>query len=341
MKYIEIDAEKIEIVNEKVDDFVLLNDWHVLAKSEELEPGSLLSARLMDRDLVLWRGETGALQAWDDRCPHRSVRLSNGKVMHDTLVCAYHGMVYDAEGKCIKIPAHPNYIPPRQACVPTYAVQERYGLVFVCLGEQPNEIAAFPEWGDRTYLKVLSGPHYCQTGGYRAIENFLDVAHFPFLHTGILGDLEVTEIQDYTVRVNQTGVYFDNVRVWQPNPMGTGEGALVTYDYSVFRPLTAYLRKGNPEGECLTILYCVTPVSEEECIGWMWIALNFMDACQAPEAQAFQDSIFAQDLSNLESHNPKKLPLNGRMEFHVPCDHGSLAYRKWLKQLGVTYGILP
>jgi phenylpropionate dioxygenase-like ring-hydroxylating dioxygenase large terminal subunit len=324
-----------------IEDCVVFNDWHAIALVEALPPGSLQQVRLLDKDLVIWRGIDTSIQVWEDRCPHRSVRLSGGKVVDNTLVCPYHGMVYNAAGACIKVPAHPDYVPPRQACVKQYPVQEQYGLVFVCLGSSPNAIAPFPEWDDPSYLKVMSGPHFCRTGGYRAIENFLDVAHFAHVHTDILGDPNCPEVDKYAVVTDDRGVHLHDIRVWQPDPMSTGKGAFVTYDYSAFRPLTAYLRKGNPDHECLTILYCVAPVSEETCIGWMWMAVNFMDASQTEAAIAFQDKVFAQDLANLESHNPKCLPLNPSAEFHVPCDRGSLAYRQWLKQLGVAYGVIP
>lgn len=324
----------------EVFDHVIFNDWHAIATSKSMSPGALKSVRLLDQDLVLWCGENETVQAWDDRCPHRSVKLSGGRVVENTLICPYHGMVYNTAGQCIKVPAHPHYIPPKQACVRQYAVQLKYGLIWVCLGDQPNQVAIFPEWEDPSYLKVLSGPHRCQTGGYRAIENFLDVAHFAHVHTDILGDLTMPEVSDYAVTTDDRGVHLSNIRVWQPDPMGTGQGSFVQYDYSVLRPLTAYFRKGNPGGECLTIIYFVTPVSEVECIGWMWIAVNFMDASQEQAAIAFQDQVFAQDLANLEAHNPKCLPLDLSLEFHVPGDRGSLAYRKWLKQLGVTYGVI-
>lgn len=318
----------------------IYDDWHPIALVESLQLGGLQQIRLLGQDLVLWRSESGSIQVWEDRCPHRSVRLSGGKVVDNTIVCPYHGMVYNRAGQCIKVPAHPDYVPPKQACVRSYPVQEQYGLVFVCLGDAPKAIAPFPEWSDPSYFKVLTGPHFCRTGGYRAIENFLDAAHFAHIHTDILGDLSFPEVSDYAVTTDDRGVHFADIQVWQPDPMGKGQGSFVTYQYSALRPLTAYLRKGNPAGECLTILFCVTPVSEEECICWTWMAVNFMDASQKEEAIAFQDRIFLQDLANLESHNPKRLPLNSSMEFHVPCDRGSLAYRKWLKQLGVTYGVI-
>lgn len=328
------------ITNGKVRDRVIVNDWHVIAAVDSLQPGTLQPIRVLDHDLVLWCGQDRHLHVWEDRCPHRSVRLSSGKVVDNMVICPYHGMVYDATGRCIKVPAHPDYVPPKQACVRQYPVQQQYGLVFVCLGEHPTAIAPFPEWADDHYVKALCGPYFCRTGGYRAIENFLDVAHFAHVHTGILGDLNSPEVDDYQVVTDDRGVHLQNIRIWQPDPMNTGQESFVTYHYSVLRPLTAYFRKTNPNGEGLSILYWVTPVSEEECIGWMWTALNFIDDSQKGEAIAFQDKVFAQDLVNLENHNPKKLPLDPGAEFHVPCDRGTLAYRKWLKQFGVTYGVI-
>lgn len=325
---------------EKRNDPVLLNDWYAVTRTQDLQPESLMKFRLLDVDLVIWRGDDGQVQVWEDRCPHRSVRLSAGQVVGNTLVCSYHGMSYNSAGQCIKVPAHPGYIPPKQACAHTFQVKERYGLIYVCLGEPQQDIVVFPEWDEPAYRCYLTGPYFIRSNGYRAIENFLDVAHFPFLHEGILGDRDRPEIEDYPVVINDDGVFASNIRVWQPDPYGTGQGDYVIYDYWAFRPLTAYLRKYSPTGECLALLYNVTPVSEEECVGWMLGSLNYAHDISDQAIRAFQDEIVFQDLDNLESHTPKKLPLDSQVEFHVPSDRSSLMYRKWLKQLGITYGIL-
>jgi phenylpropionate dioxygenase-like ring-hydroxylating dioxygenase large terminal subunit len=324
-------------MNGKLKDPVLYNDWHALAKAEDLKPGTVVAARLLDVELVLWRGEDTQVLAWDDRCPHRSVRLSSGRVSDNTLICPYHGLVFDREGHCVQVPAHPEYVPPKQACVQTYQVQERYGLIFISLGKPGQEIAPFWEWEDANYLKFLSGPHYCRSSGYRAIENFVDLAHLPFLHPGILGAPGMTSVQDYQVAIDKQGIRLSSIQIWQPDPVGLGQTTIADYTYWIFRPLTAYLQKETPDGQRLTILYCVTPVGEEEFLGWMWVATNFGDASSIDAMRSFQDSIVKQDLVNLERHNPKRLPLNLPAEFHLPCDRGSLAYRKWLKNLQVEF----
>ncbi|MDG2615796.1 aromatic ring-hydroxylating dioxygenase subunit alpha [Thermoleptolyngbya sichuanensis XZ-Cy5] len=321
-------------------DPVIWNDWYVVARSVDLPIGAVGRSRLLDTGIVLWRSADGAVQAWRDRCPHRSVQLSKGRVAGDRLVCPYHGLAFDPTGRCVLVPAHPGYTPPPQSHAETYAVQERYGLVYVCLGVPGQEIVDFPEWHEPGYRGLIAGPYTIHTSGPRAIENFLDVTHLPILHADILGSPQRPEIADYEVQVTPTGIEARNLRIWQPDPYGTGSGSEVVYDYRVERPLTAHLRKPNPSGANLALLYHVTPVSETECVGWMAMALNFGQEIPDAELIAFQDRIVQQDLDNLESHNPPQLPLNPAVEFHLPGDRMSLAYRKWLRQLGVQYGVM-
>ncbi|WP_233455547.1 MULTISPECIES: Rieske 2Fe-2S domain-containing protein [Nostocales] len=129
-------------------DLILINDWYVVAKIEDCKPGSITTASLLGVKLVLWRSheQNSPIQVWQDHCPHRGVALSMGEIANNTLVCAYHGWRYNQAGKCVQIPAHPDMIPPASAIAKTYHCQERYGLVWVCLGSPVNDIPSFPEW---------------------------------------------------------------------------------------------------------------------------------------------------------------------------------------------------
>jgi phenylpropionate dioxygenase-like ring-hydroxylating dioxygenase large terminal subunit len=267
-----------QILDFMVHDSTLLNDWHPVMLSQDIQAGTVKPTRLLGEDLVLWRHNDQIL-AWQDWCPHRGARLSLGWVEENTLVCPYHGLAYNSQGQCIHIPAHPDLQPPTRACVRTYQTQERYGLVWVSLGNPTQDIPSFPEWDEPSYRPVFCGPYHFNTSGCRAIENFLDVAHFPFVHGDLLGDREAllprtdrthSIIDNYEVEVEADGITLRDVRVWQPNPDGTGQGGSIAYNYRVLRPLTAYFSK-NTEGRCLTIFLTVTPVEEEECIagcGW-------------------------------------------------------------------------
>ena len=108
-----------------IQDDVLINDWHVIARTEDVPDGEFLAARLLDEDIVLWR-TNGEIFAWQDLCIHRGTRLSLGKVEDEMLKCPYHGWSYNQEGRCVKIPAHPDHAPPTKARVKRYQAREKY-----------------------------------------------------------------------------------------------------------------------------------------------------------------------------------------------------------------------
>ena len=102
--------------------------------------------------LALWRGEAKAdgslppVNVWDDRCPHRGMRLSHGFVKGETLCCIYHGWGYQSgDGQCVHIPAHPDLTPPKTIQAKTYASESRYGIVWTNLAENPQ--TSVPEAG--------------------------------------------------------------------------------------------------------------------------------------------------------------------------------------------------
>ena len=206
----------------------------------------------------------GRLLAWQDLCVHRGTRLSLGRVADDQLHCPYHGWVYGPDGGCTHIPAHPGQKPPTKARVKTYQARERYGLIWVSLGEPPHDIPPFPQWEDDSYRKILCGPYDFAAAGTRAIENFLDVAHFPFVHEGFLGDPQFPEIGDYEARIGPEGVVAEDISVYQPNPDGSGQGARVTYTYRVLRPLTAHFIKSSA-GPSFAAYFTICPVAELAC----------------------------------------------------------------------------
>lgn len=319
-----------------INDPVLTNDWHPVATVQQLAETGMVGTRLLGEDLVIWRAD-GEIRAWQDLCIHRGTRLSLGKIRGDTLACPYHGWVYNSAGSCIHIPAHPDQAPPAKARVKSYQAQVRYDLIWVCLGEPTNDIPLFPEWEKSTYRKILCGPYAVAANGPRVVENFLDIGHFPFVHEGILGDQAHPEIEDYTAEIGPHGVEAKGVRVYQPNPYGTGVGDVVAYTYRVLRPLTAYLLKES-DGPSFSILLTITPHEQVASTMWMWMAMNYSHETPAAELIAWQDSIVAQDLPIVQSQRPELLPLDLQAELHLRSDRTAIAYRKWLNDLGLTFG---
>lgn len=105
--------------------------WYAVALSGGLEPGTSAGTRLLDREIVLWRDDTGAAHAWEDRCPHRGMRLSLGFVRGHHIACLYHGWQYDADGQCRYVPAHPDLEVPDTIRVATFPSVEAGGLLWI------------------------------------------------------------------------------------------------------------------------------------------------------------------------------------------------------------------
>ncbi|KPQ17771.1 MAG: Rieske [2Fe-2S] domain [Rhodobacteraceae bacterium HLUCCO18] len=113
--------------------------WHVVGGWNHVQPGAACRVELPGAEIALWRTEAGAVHAWDNRCPHRGMRLSFGIVKGDRLACRYHGWHYDEGGQCRFIPAHPNLDPPDTLAVAQHATHEQDEAIWVALGAGPTE----------------------------------------------------------------------------------------------------------------------------------------------------------------------------------------------------------
>ena len=328
-------------------DPVLLDDWHPVAASDSLAAGTSRPFMLLGRELVAWRTADGTLHAAEDRCPHRGTRLSIGRIDGNTLVCAYHGWRYASSGQCVHIPAHPELTPPGSARLAMHHARERHGLVWACAGEPRGEILPFPEANDPRLRKVVCGPYRVETSGPRIVENFLDMAHFPFVHPGILGEEPRNEVRDYEVGPYDDGNGDAGIRAsgcffWQPQTNSLAHGGCeVEYTYRVVRPLTAILTKVPDSGDGFreAISLHVQPAHEESSIVWIVLALT-NEQQDDSTLRAFQDRIFLQDLPILENQVPKRLPLERRAEIPVRADRMSLEYRDYLRKAGLRHGVI-
>ena len=316
-----------------LDDPVLVNDWHPVARVAELGPGGPLGVRLLGEDLVVWRSGDEFF-AWRDLCVHRGTRLSLGRIVDGArLECPYHGWTYATDGRCVLMPAHPDQAPPAKARVETFRTSVAHGVVWVTLGTGDSGVPKFEMLEDPTHAVLMAGPYRVKASGPRVVENFLDIGHFPFVHEGILGDRRRPEIDDYSTVVNAEGVVATGVKVFQPDPYGTGQGSTVTYTYRVHRPLSAsFIKHGE---HSFGILLSVTPHDTVDSSAWMWMSMNYEPESSMVE---FQDRIFAQDRPILESQRPELLPLDLQAELHLRSDRTAIAYRRWLAELGLRMG---
>ncbi|WP_454631426.1 Rieske 2Fe-2S domain-containing protein [Bradyrhizobium cenepequi] len=117
--------------------------WYPVALAEGLERGTSTGTRLFGRELVVWRDSADTSHVWEDRCPHRGMRLSFGFVRDNHIACLYHGWQYDTSAQCRYIPAHPDLAVPGTIRVATYPSIERLSIVWAydeLDGDPPQEI---------------------------------------------------------------------------------------------------------------------------------------------------------------------------------------------------------
>lgn len=109
----------------------LLDQWVCVGTSVGLLPQQVQRVLAEGHDIAVWRGNDGRVRAWQNRCPHRGMRLSFGFVRDNRLTCLYHGWTYNGEGACVSIPAHPQLTPPKTITTTAYQCAENAGLIWV------------------------------------------------------------------------------------------------------------------------------------------------------------------------------------------------------------------
>ena len=180
------------------------NSWYVAAFSSEI--GRAPFARtILGEPVVLYRRGDGSVAALQDRCCHRALPLSMGRVEGDALRCGYHGLLFDAAGTCIEVPGQ-THVPPG-AAVGAYPVHERWGWVWIWMG--PSERAdptQIPDWWwmDHPDWRVVEGngatPLHMECNYELITDNLMDVSHLTYVHSSSIG---AESIPDFPIRTER------------------------------------------------------------------------------------------------------------------------------------------
>lgn len=176
------------------------NTWYVAGLSAEFEKEELQGQKIAGRSIVLWRTRDGEVVAFDNRCVHKRMPLSSGRLTEDgTLECAYHGLCFNPKGTCVDIPSQPDTPIPPQANLKPIPVVEQDGAVWVWPGDPALSDTAkpprMPELVDSEWEAVpVSEPMQVPTNYLLLIENLLDITHFYPLHDGNIGDVANSRI---------------------------------------------------------------------------------------------------------------------------------------------------
>ena len=335
-------ANEMDVAGEQALYRAMRNFWHPVMYASELGEDRPAKAVLLDQDLVLVR-LGGEVRCFRDLCLHRGTALSLGWVEGDRLRCAYHGWTYDPEGVAVEIPARPELSGHLKVQLTRYPVREKDGLIWVSLVEEPVfPIPEFPEYGDGSY-RVVAGPVYeWKCSAPRRLENFVDFAHFAWIHDGVLGTRDRPEVPDHDVIREGGELRFAYPDYIEPSHIEKNEGLAPTTEeietdisYRLFMPFTVLLEQRVPGDKHYVLFFSVCPIGPKRIRNFTFMSRDYaLDEETDQKMLEFNELVISQDRPIVESQRPEELPVDLSAELHVRgVDAISLQYRRWLIEL--------
>lgn len=320
---------------------LLANNWYVVGESSSFghHPSAV---RALGQDLVLFRRRSDhQLVALSDRCPHRMAKLSGGCVDGDHVRCPYHHWAFGADGTCQDIPSAPQgaRIPPR-ARVDSYPVEERYGWVWLFLGDLEAEkrppLPPLPGYGESGW-RAVRGQYTWRAHYTRVVENAVDIAHTPFLHAKSFGNPEQPEMPEHEVIED---LWSSSIEVSLATPEPKGVTRLFVSPGSkrirlgVWAPAVNWLDASFPNGWRMVLLLANLPVDAGTTLTyWLQLRTFFLNPFADPIARALSLQILNEDRATVEAQGASPVPLSVMGDLSTRADALSLAYRRRLARL--------
>ena len=326
---------------------MFLNDvWYVAELSDKLGR-DILRREICGDWIAFYRKQDGAIAAIEDRCSHRFAPLSRGKLEGDVIRCKYHGLCFDDAGRCVTNP-HGEKIPPN-AHVRSYGVVERYGMIWVWLGDRAEaDTDLIPDLGyiDDPATKTVYSYIEAQYRFDILVDNLLDLSHADYLHEGSFSGgppqeskLEVTEVDD------QVSLFLRNYRA-PPSPRFASLGDLIDTALNIrWHPgnIITFQGRAVRSGDDINTVepgrffHIATPANANVTHYFLSTTLSAsVDPAMAAKIQANQRFVIdTEDGPMLEAVD---LAMDGAelMELHpfiLPTDAGGLRARRVMKRL--------
>lgn len=324
-----------------------INFWYAADWSKKLTDQPL-KLRMLGQDFVLFRDSSGRARCLANVCVHRGGSLAGGTVNGDCIQCPYHGWQYDGEGKCRKVPSlgpkGQGRIPGR-ARVDSYPTEERYGLVFVFLGDLPEAerptIMDIPEFGQPGWYAHCED-RISEGDLGRSIENGLDPAHNEYVHPthGFSGARDDYFVPELKIEERPWGSGFITNYFAPPlkdeqmkEATGRTENAVIEAGTFHHGP-TCMITYIHPTGKSFIHQNVfMTPIDEFHRHGFLIQTRNFLLGAEHDARFAERNIVVRnQDIVVLGDIEPKLSPGSNHHELLMPADMGVARYREKLRE---------
>lgn len=295
----------------------------------------------MGEDWVVWRGPNGKVNVFRDLCPHRLAPLSIGKCEGDNIRCGYHGWVFNTSGDCVEIPALGDdaTIPPRAKLSAPAGVHESHGMVFIAPEEPLTPAPTLSVKDDPTFQVGDLPVIVTRASAGLLADNFLDMAHFPFVHAATFGSESERTVPPYTV--TRDGYTFEAAYEHEfanREDPGVEQGIRpllqrrrLTYRYIAPFHLELAIEFLDAGGSNV-IGFFLTPQDAENVRIYSSLWRNDLDFDEErmKEAVDFEIAVVEEDLALQGKFKNLSLPLNITTEVHIRADKTTIELRRIL-----------
>ena len=324
---------------------VLHKFWYATLPLDDLKDGPK-PFKLLGQNIVVFLDEFGKPAALEDRCCHRTAKLSKGWVKEGNIVCPYHGWTYNGAGKLVAIPQFPAEQPLPEGRATAFHAQSRYGYVWVALDEPLSPIPDVPEDTNPGYRRIHQFYDRWNTSSLRLMENSFDNAHFAFVHKGTFGDINQPKPEKYEIHETDYGFEAETI-VQVVNPPHakriTGSSEPYTTRHmrnKWFMPFCRRLDMEYPSGIRHIIINSATPIDDGSIQVVQILYRNDKEEdCSTQELIDWDAAIIEEDKDALESTDPDAIVDMGRkLEMHMPSDRPGMIMRRRLLELLTAHG---
>jgi phenylpropionate dioxygenase-like ring-hydroxylating dioxygenase large terminal subunit len=328
---------------------MIRNQWYVILNSHEVRNNQVVGVKRLGENLVIWRDSHGKLGAAKDKCPHRGIALSKGKVKDDHLQCPFHGFEYDPSGKCKLIPANGKVSPvPDHIRAKTYPVAEAHGFIYLFWREdspgsthQTDPVVNLPWFDNLDDGLIWHGmtdhwkAHYS-----RVIENQLDVVHVPFIHHNTIGRGIGPIVNGPYIETSENSISF-----WPSNEQDHGQKPIPPSEMSKPARSSTYLTFIFPNlwqnhiMDNMRIIVAFVPIDETNTLLYLRIYQKMVKLPLLRNIYFFLTYIFNlivlhQDRRVVETHQPMATQLK-MDENLIAGDYPVILYRKMREELKI------
>jgi vanillate monooxygenase len=329
----------------------LQNHWYAVAWDHEIKRMPF-ARTVCGESLVLYRHTNGGLSAFEDSCPHRLLPLSNGFLQGDHLVCKYHGLKFNEQGRCIWMPGQQGI--HKEAHLRTYPAIEKHRFIWVWIGDPDlaNE-EKIPDlhWCSDPEWVFEGGTYHIQCNYQLLVDNLMDLSHETFVHPSSIGQHEILEApihvaaDERSVTVTRWMHNIDPPPFWAANLKSTEKCDLwqicrfslpsnVMIDVGVAKAGTGAQQGDRSKGVTGIVVDLMTPETETSTWYHWGMARNFQtdDRGLTFRIRDGQAAVFAEDMEILEAQQANILRRPDRQLLNLKIDAGGVCARRIIER---------